>query len=422
MASSTSLWSRILAFFGLPRSTGEVAFEDDRVVLRDLKRAKALPQEPSEPGRKDMHACGRCGGPLRRVVFTTAGSGDQIEIWRQYPLALDGWLCRECGWSAMPRFITAEESVEYGREGSAHAANGQLDDAEFWFRRIIGSWPGYAPGYADLGQVASARADAAGRPEDKARHRAEAESWFRRAIEADPERRLPGVRIPLARTVALRGKEPEALDLLDDLLGAADLPEPLREEAEALATDLRAGKALVARAHETMGDIVLQPPARPLDAADRRALDDGRALLREAVQRKATFAALWLLGKTEMRSGDMDAALTALRRAHETDPDHPDGCRELAAIYLELGRAEEALPIARHALSLRPDDAGLRSNLALVLLLTGDVEGAQSEVRAALSRDPDDAVSRALSGLIEDVAAGRRERPRSLAEAEGRGR
>src|SRR5262249_15393427 len=160
-----------------------------------------------EFGRKEIAHCERCNKPLRKVVFTTAGSGDQVEIWRQYPLVVDGWVCPGCGWSAMPRYISAEESVEYGRQGSAHASHGQFDDAEFWFRRILGSWPGYAAGYADMGQLSCARADAATSPDAKRTYRSEAETWFRRAVDADSDRRLPGIRIPFARVLALKGNE-----------------------------------------------------------------------------------------------------------------------------------------------------------------------------------------------------------------------
>src|SRR5262249_4193941 len=136
--------------------------------------------------------------------------------------------------------------------------------------------------------------------------------------------------------------------------------------------------------------------------------------------RNSAFATSWFLGKVEMRLGRMDAALGALRQAHSVDPDQPDGCRELCLVYLQLDRAQDALPIARRALKLRPDDARLRCNLALALLLVGDVEGSRAEVGAALSKNPADAITRGLFKLIEDVASGRRSRPRSLAEAEGR--
>ena len=417
-----SIWNRVLAAIGVRKTTGEVEIEGDRVVLRDLRRAKAFPQEPESPGRKEMAACERCGKRLRQVVFTTAGSGDQIEVWRQYPLAVDGWLCVACGWSVMPRFISPEESVEYGRTGAEHAKSGQLDDAEFWFRRILGSWPGYPAGYADLGQISTARAETASAPEERARYRSEAEGWFRRAVQADAEHGIAGVRVALARALALNDKEQEAIEVLDELLGAPAVSEPERAEAERVLADLRAGKALFSRATELAGDHVLEPPAKPLSATARRSLERARALARQAAERETSFATSWFLGKLELRLGNMDAALTALQQAHALNPDQPDGCRELASVYLELDRAQDALPLARRAAELRPGDAGLDCNLAIILLLTGDVDGARAQAAAALSRDPGDAITGGVLNLIDDVRAGRRPRPRSLAEAEGRKR
>jgi tetratricopeptide (TPR) repeat protein len=415
-------YNRVLAALGIRKSTGDCVFEGDRVVLRELQRAKAFPQEPKESGRAEMAACEQCGGPLHKVVFTTAGSGDQLEIWRQYPLAVDGWTCRGCGWSAMPRYISVDESVEYGRQGTEHASIGQFDDAEFWYRRILGSWPGYAAVYADMGQLSSARADAASSLEAKQRYRFEAEAWLRRAVHADPDRRIAGVRVPLARILALNGNEREAFEVLDRLLGDPALPASVRAQAEALATDLREGKSFFTRATEFARDVVLEPPSKPLAATDRGALEQARALLRQAVERRSAFAYSFLLGKVEMRLGDMATALADLQRAHALDPEQPDGCRELGSVYLELDRAHDALPIARRAVELRPDDVGLRCNLALVLLLTGDVDGARAEATSALSGDPSDAITHNLLKLIDDVIAGRRQRPRSLAEAEGRNR
>jgi tetratricopeptide (TPR) repeat protein len=230
------------------------------------------------------------------------------------------------------------------------------------------------------------------------------------------------VRIPLIRILALNGNEPEALEVLDRLLDDATLSESVRAEAETLGADLRDGKGLFTRASEMARDLVLDPPSKPLAAVERDALEQARLLLREAGAMKNAFATSWLLGKVEMRLGNMDAALVALKDAHALNAQQPDGCRELVNVYLELDRALDAVPIARRAVDLRRDDAGLRSNLALVLLLTGDVDGARAEVAAALSQDPTDTITRGLSKMIDDVVAGRRQRPRSIAEAEGRRR
>ena len=90
-----SVWDRVASKFGsragAPR---EVSIVEDRLVLHTLVRAKALPNEPGQWGRSDMSACEKCTAAVRRVVFTTAGEGEQqVALWREYPLAVDGWLC-----------------------------------------------------------------------------------------------------------------------------------------------------------------------------------------------------------------------------------------------------------------------------------------------------------------------------------------
>jgi Flp pilus assembly protein TadD len=329
-------------------------------------------------------------------------------------------MCEFCGWSAVPRFISPEESVQFGREAAASTSKREFDDAEFWLRRIIGSWPGYPAGYADLGQLSFARSEAADTLAARRRYRSDAEVWLRRAVDADPDQRFPGVRVPFARILALNGDERKALDVLERLFAEPALPEPVRSDAERLVTDLRDGKLLFYLAGELAGTLAFDQPPKRLSAEDRRSLQQARVLLRQAGEKKDAFATSMFLGKVEMRLGDMAAARATLEHAHGIDPHHADGCRELASVYLELDRPHDALPAGRRAVELRPEDMTLRSNLALILLLVGAIADARAEAAFALSRDPSDAITRNLIRLIDDVLAGRRERPRTIAEAEGR--
>lgn len=413
-----SIWAWVKETFGGPRTTGDVAIEGDRVVLRDLERARAFPQEPSESGRKAMGVCEKCSAKLQLVVFTTAGSGEQLRIWKAYPLAVDGWLCRACGWSALPRFISVEESVEYGRQGSEHAQAANFDDAEFWFRRILGSWPGYGAGYADLGQLSLARADATNEASAREQHRKDAEGLFRKALACGGK--FGGVRVQLARTLVLQGNEPEALELLHELEHDAEASEDRRAEGRHLLEDIQAGKGLFSRATELVKDLVLQPPTKGLAPAERRSLEQARILLNESISRASTFPSEWFLGKLEQRLGNFKEAATAFERACAINPEHPDGHRELQGAYLELGRNADALRAAERALELRPDDATLRCNLAFVLILANDLPRAQREAELATAADPADPITRNVLRLTSDIQSGKRKRPETIAEAEGR--
>jgi len=417
---SVSLWKRTLLALGLRKDDDWVSVSGDRLIIRDVSKAKTFPQEPKQAGPTHMSFCDLCRGPLRKVVFTTAGTGPQAEVWREYPLVVDGWICTLCGWSVMPRFITPDESAAYGRHGAEHAAKGEFGEAEFWFRRIIGSWPGYPAGYADLGQLMSARADAARDLDNRERYRHEALHWFERAIEADPGGSFPGIRTPFARLLALTGDEEKATELLKAVLARKEVSQEIRTETSTLLADIREGKSLFTRATEIMKGIILEPPAKPLSPAARAAMERGRTLLVEASNRKADFPTLFFLGKSELRLRNWEAARAALLEAHKIDPDQADGCRELAWATLELERTDEALPLTRRALELRPGDPGLQCNLAVVLLLTGDVQAAREAAEAALALDPQDSISKHLLRVIDEVATGQRQCPRSLAQLEGR--
>jgi Flp pilus assembly protein TadD len=182
------------------------------------------------------------------------------------------------------------------------------------------------------------------------------------------------------------------------------------------------GKALFTRATEMTRGLVLEPPTQRLEPSDRRRLEESRALLLEAKARKATFATEWFLGKTELRLGNFAQAAEALVRASAIDPEQPDAPRELANAYLELERNADALEAAERALALKPGDATLRCNLAFVLLLTGDLERARNEAKLANQADPKDSVTLNVLKLIDAVASGKRKRPETVAEAEGRKR
>jgi tetratricopeptide (TPR) repeat protein len=414
-----SVWDRLKEAVGVKPTTGDVALEGERLVLKALDRARKIPQEASQPGRRSMTSCETCGGSLHQVAITTAGVGEQLAVWKAYPLAVDGWLCKRCGSLVAPRYISPEESAEYGRQGAAHAKSGNLDDAEFWFRRILGSWPGYWAGYADLGQVYLARADAATDPYEGLRHRQQATALFRKAVELH-KGPVGKVRLPFARALGLSGNETEALEQLQAMIGEPAIDEALRSEARAIMEGIHEGRALFTRASELLKGVVLEPPHKRLSPEARKRLEEGRALLRSAVARKATFPSTWFLGKAELRLGNYEAAAEAFERACAVNPEQPDGQRELCSAYLELARTKDALRAAKRAVELRPDDPTLRCNLAVALLLAGDLEGARREVRTSTARDPNDPITRSVAEVIDEIAAGRRKQPRTLAELENR--
>jgi Flp pilus assembly protein TadD len=142
--------------------------------------------------------------------------------------------------------------------------------------------------------------------------------------------------------------------------------------------------------------------------------------LNESIARASTFPSEWFLGKLEQRLGNFKEAAAAFERACAINPEHPDGHRELQGAYLELGRNADALRAAERALELRPDDATLRCNLAFVLILANDLPRAQREAELATAADPADPITRNVLRLIDAIKSGKRKRPETIAEAEGR--
>ena len=168
------LFDRIkTAVTGSARRDAAMRIEGDRMVFTNADEArKRLPLQPGQVGKSSLDACESCGGTLRRFVFTTAGGGDQVAVWRAYPLAVDGWVCPSCGWAAAPRRVSAEEIMEFIRTGVTHAQEGRLDDAEYWFLRATTSWPNYPHALANLAQVYLQRARAQGVDRGALRRRA----------------------------------------------------------------------------------------------------------------------------------------------------------------------------------------------------------------------------------------------------------
>ena len=126
---------------------------------------------------------------------------------------------------------------------------------------------------------------------------------------------------------------------------------------------------------------------------------------------------MWMLGKIHQRLGDQEAAFDWFTKAHAVKPDQPDVAREAGIAALDLGRAEAALVLCEAAVVCSPDDPGLVCNLALAHCLAGDDAEAVRCVTSAAERDPADTVTATVQHFIDEVASGKRARPRSLEEA-----
>jgi len=186
-------------------------------------------------------------------------------------------------------------------------------------------------------------------------------------------------------------------------LGARPLPE----------AELVRLEAMRARGVELLGPLVKrrQKPG----FFERRRMKKGLALLESVLEALPNhWAAAWTAGMGYRALGEHQRALAPFRQAYQVNSANPDVGREYAIQCLALGEGAEAVKVSRALVERFPREVGLQSNLSVALLVGGDLHEALSVARQALGRDPGDAVTRGVVGYIEDVIAGRKERPARL--------
>ncbi|HEY8378708.1 MAG TPA: tetratricopeptide repeat protein [Nannocystis sp.] len=397
------------------------------VTLRDRDAALAFPvQTPLHtrgPTREEGARCG-CGGRRDEVLVTTGGPAGDPDLWREHPLALDGFRCRACDQIAVPRFLAPDEVTALLRAGSEAIAAGRDDEAELAFRRVCTSWPAYAPGRYNLGLLYRQRADAEENDRDRplVRHRLLdiAESHLRDALRGHG---MPAAMIAgeLAQVLLRREAEGAAREVLTEVAARDDLDADDRATLAELDLYVQKRGDLFQRGADAITPHIHlhDRPRTPLDARARRNLERGVDMLtRHARVNPTSWQALWMAGKGYQALDRRDDAVREFARAFALRPDHPDVGREYALAALQADRLDLALTAATAACAAKPDDPGLVANLALIHLIAGRLPDARTTVERALAMAPDDPITRALAARIDDVHHGRRPQPRTLADLE----
>jgi tetratricopeptide (TPR) repeat protein len=129
------------------------------------------------------------------------------------------------------------------------------------------------------------------------------------------------------------------------------------------------------------------------------------------------WPSLWAMGKIHQRLGESAEALGCFARAHEIKPDHPDVAREAGIAASDAGDGPRAVQFTRAAVAAAPNDPGLASNLALALLIDDQIQEAQAVAMDAVTRAPADPIARKVKTIADEVASGKRARPRSTRDA-----
>lgn len=397
------------------------------VTLRDRDAALNFPvQTPLHtrgPTREEGARCS-CGGLRDEVLVTTGGPTGNPELWREHPLALDGFRCRACDQLAVPRFLAPDEVTALLRAGGEAIAAGRGDEAELAFRRVCTSWPAYAPGRYNLGLLYRQRADAEEDDQDRPLVRARlldiAESHLRDALRGHgmPVAMIAG---EIAQVLLRREAEGAALEVLTEAAARDDLDADDRSSLAELNLYVQKRGDLYQRGADAVTPHMHIHDRRhsPLDARARRNLERGIDMLtRHARVNPVSWQASWIAGKGYQALERRDDAVREFARAFAIKPDHPDVGREYALAALQAERLDLALTAATAACTAQPDDAGLLANLALVHFIAGRLAEARTTIERALAMTPDDPITRTLAARIDDVHHGRRPQPRTLDELE----
>jgi len=128
------------------------------------------------------------------------------------------------------------------------------------------------------------------------------------------------------------------------------------------------------------------------------------------------WAAFWIKGKGYQVLGAHEAANKEFKASFDIQKQNPDVAREYASSCLELGHGAEAVRLSQYAIELTPDDAGLYANLALAYLIDGKNTEAKKAVEQALTMAPQDKISQAVQGIVDDIVAGKRKQPKTMAD------
>src|ERR1041384_2804207 len=142
------------------------------VVLRRKELAEPI-RRPTKPNFSDElpGPCDKCGRPLAEVFITTGGGLGDPELWRDHPVAVDGWACVACGVFSYPRRISPARITELATEGVEHGRAGRFAEAELCFARMVWNWPGYVAGHLNYAEALRDRLHQAPPGDDAARRR-----------------------------------------------------------------------------------------------------------------------------------------------------------------------------------------------------------------------------------------------------------
>ena len=396
----------------------------DVVTIRSAELASTL-RRPTAPCREapPQAPCEKCKKPLVEALITTGGAAADANVWRDHPVAVDGWACASCAVFRFPRPTSAEAIVELVERGIAAMQAGRHDEAELALARAVWDLPGYGPAHVNYGDAIRARLrttralDPATRRKYERRmsdeyelamqakdgqEEARAHACIRIAEIALGEKAFDRARRALETCLTIRGARPGAHALARELLEYADQR-----------LDLLAEATEVLESRISLANRPLRPPETP---EERKQMADAIEKLETHIElAPKRWQSRWLHAKALFVLERGSEGLAAFAAAHEAFPRERAIAIDYAMELLRADRVSDAREVSRALTKHAKDDPDAWSNLATCELLAGDLAAAEAAADRCLALDEKHAVARRLRKRILGCKNGK-ERPRTLVE------
>ncbi|CAN5323157.1 hypothetical protein BH09MYX1_BH09MYX1_23620 [soil metagenome] len=405
-----------------PRNKG-VVVTGDVVTIRDPEIAARL-KRPEAPLKADapQPPCESCKKPLREMMITTGGAASDVNLWREHPLAVDGWVCLDCRVFRYPRKMSPEAIVTLIERAIDHVRAGRHDDAEIAIARAVWDWPGYGPAHVNYGDAIRERLRTSASLDEVTRRRYERRmsEEFDLAMEAkDGQEDSRAHACVRAAEIALRDRAfDRARRALKLCLSLREAPRAARETAQEMLEyadqrlDLLAEATKVFEKRVALNNRAARPPESP---SERKEMNDAITKLETHIElAPKRWESRWLLAKAFFVLERNDEGFAVFAAATKKFPKERALANGYAAELLTAERVSEAREVCQSIARYAKDDADVFANLATCELLSGDFDAARKAVDRSLELDEKHAVAQRVRKRVLACQSGK-EPPKTMA-------
>ena len=397
-----------MGFFDRFRGGGKADAPPDVITICDETVARAMPRPPAANfSDAPEPPCDGCGKPLTEMFITTGGPASDPAIWRDHPIAVDAWACVACGQFRYPRCVSADQIHGWMEDGVRLGRDGQFEEAEQCFVRVVWDWPGYAPGHFNLAEATRSRLHATGDALDAPAARRLEQRMLEHSVlgfaayEAQPHpsqlEAVARAHLTVAEAALRSAAHERAQRELARLLALGDVPAEIADRARDLVRYSEQRLDLFERAAAVLSPRIelMDQPSAPAETGDERkaiadAITDLEEHLRHAPDR---WQSMWLYAKSLFLIDRSADGFAAWERAWQRHPDRTEIATDYSSDLLRAEQIDRALEVNRAIAERHPEEARLWSNLAVSEMLTGDIAAAEASIARGRALDPDDPVA-----------------------------